>query len=135
MKSWKILRKNLRWCLIMLLCFLVQGLIPPNVIANHDLKFSCNDYYLPRRSIIGFEKSSAVLWIQINISSFQRKQIVGSLHQQSVNSHWIIIHIIIDYFHSTIDSHTQFQHIETAKKVCLIFSKLFLTLCRWFPLH
>jgi hypothetical protein len=66
MKSWKIFRKNLRWCLIMLLCFLVQGLIPPNVIANHDLKFLVT-VLLPKRSMIALKNQLYVLWAQCSM--------------------------------------------------------------------
>jgi hypothetical protein len=66
MKTWNILRKNLRWCLIMLVCYLVQGLIPPNVIANHDLKFLAT-LLLPRRSMMVLKNQLQVLWIQFNM--------------------------------------------------------------------
>jgi hypothetical protein len=73
MKSWKILRKNLRWCLIMLFCFLVQGLIPPNVIANHDLKFLVT-VLLPKRSMIALKNQLHALWIQSNILFLTKKK-------------------------------------------------------------
>lgn len=66
MKTWKILRKNLRWCLVMLLCFLVQGLVPPNVIANHDLKFLVT-IMLPKRSIIVLKNQLYALWLQFEL--------------------------------------------------------------------
>ena len=66
MKTLKILRKNLRWCVIMLLCFFVQGLIPPGVIANHDLKFLAT-LLLPRRSMMILKNQLRVLWIQLNM--------------------------------------------------------------------
>jgi len=72
MKTWRILRKNLRWCLIMLLCFLVQGLIPPNVIANHDLKFFAT-LMLPKRSFVIFKNQLQVFWIQLNMLFVSKK--------------------------------------------------------------
>jgi len=73
MKSWTILRKNLRWCLIMLLCFLVQGLIPPNVIANHDLKFLVT-VLLPRRSMIALKNQLHALWLQCSMLFLKQKK-------------------------------------------------------------
>jgi hypothetical protein len=73
MKSWKILRKNLRWCLIMLVCFLVQGLIPPNVIANHDLKLLAT-ILLPKRSLIVFKSQLHAMWIQFNLFVLSKKR-------------------------------------------------------------
>jgi hypothetical protein len=72
MKSWKILRKNLRWGLIMLLCFFVQGLVPPNVIASHDLKFLAT-ILLPKRSVMVLKNQLYALWIQLNSLLFPKK--------------------------------------------------------------
>ena len=73
MKTWKILRKNLRWCLIMLLCFLVQGLIPPTVIANHDLKFLVT-VLLPKRSIIALKNQLHFLGLQLSMLFLKQKK-------------------------------------------------------------
>ena len=73
MKTLKILRKNLRWCLIMLLCFFVQGLIPPSVIANHDLKFLAT-LLLPRRSMIVLKNQLRVLWMQFELLFSKEKK-------------------------------------------------------------
>ena len=90
MKSWKILRKNLRWCLIMLLCFLVQGLIPPNVIANHDLKFLVT-LSVTQKVNHGFEKSIACVvdTIQHAVLKTKEKQITtsGSQIESSIIRH------------------------------------------------
>jgi hypothetical protein len=72
MKTWRILRKNLRWCLIMFACFLVQGLIPPNVIANHDLKFFAT-LLLPKRSIIVLKSQLRMLWMQLKMLFASKK--------------------------------------------------------------
>lgn len=72
MKTWKIVIKNLRWCLIILVCFFVQGLIPPNVIANHDLKFFAT-LLLPKRSMMVLTNQLQVLWIQFNMLFVPKK--------------------------------------------------------------
>jgi hypothetical protein len=50
----------------MFFCFLVQGLIPPTVIANHDLRFLVT-VLLPKRSMIALKNQLHALWVQCSV--------------------------------------------------------------------
>jgi len=52
---------------------LVQGLVPPNVIANHDLKFLVT-VLLPRRSMIALKNQLHALWIQCSMLFLKQKK-------------------------------------------------------------
>ena len=56
----------------MLVCFLVQGLIPPNVVANHDLKFFVT-LLLPKRSMTVLKNQLQVFWIQLKMLVLSKK--------------------------------------------------------------
>ena len=93
----------------MLLCFLVQGLIPPSVIANHDLKFLVT-VLLPRRSMIALKNQIHALWIQF----LKEKKAIDNRQIELV-----FLKIIKFYCHSRLtidDSCTQFQHLKKKKK-------------------
>jgi len=59
--------------MIMLVCFLVQGLIPPNAIASHDLKFFAT-LLLPKRSVLVLKNQLRILLIHLNLLFFSKKK-------------------------------------------------------------